>query len=145
VSILGIVRRGKRLDGFAASEEIRKNDFLVLEGNTKSIEAFIGAAKLSAPGQDKHGGLTGKSMTLVEAVVPHESRMIGRTAHDCASSSGAASRLLGLSRQGKRFRQRVRNLSIKAGDVVLLLGPEAESPNRWNGSGCGRSSRGAIR
>lgn len=125
VSILGIVRRGKRLDGFAASEEIRKNDFLVLEGNSKSIEAFIGAAQLSAPGQDKHGGLTGKSMTLVEAVVPHESRMIGRTAHEMRLIQRRGVTLLGLSRQGKRFRQRVRNLSIKAGDVVLLLGPEA--------------------
>ena len=125
VSILGLVRRGKRLTGFAAAEEIRKNDFLVLEGTTKNIETFIGAAKLSAPGQDKHGGLTGKSMTLVEAVVPQDSRMIGRSAHDMRLIQRRGVTLLGLSRQGKRFRQRVRNLPIKAGDVVLLLGPEA--------------------
>lgn len=125
VTILGIVRRGKRLAGFAASEEIRKSDFLVLEGNTKAIEAFIGAAQLSAPGQDKHGGLTGKSMTLVEAVVPHDARMIGRTAQELRLIQRRGVTLLGLSRQGKRFRERVRNLSIEAGDVVLLLGPEA--------------------
>ena len=55
VEILGIVRRGKRLAGFAASEEIRKNDFLVLEGNTKAIEAFIGAAQRSAAQRTRTG------------------------------------------------------------------------------------------
>jgi di/tricarboxylate transporter len=32
--------------------------------------------------------------------------------------------LLGVSRQGKRFRERVRNLPVKAGDVLLLIGPD---------------------
>ena len=94
----------------------------------KSIGAFIGAAQLSAPGQDKHGGLTGKSMTLVEAVVRTISHMIGRTAHDLRLIQRRGVTLLGLSRQGKRFRERVRNLPINAGDVVLLLGPDALSP-----------------
>jgi di/tricarboxylate transporter len=125
VTILGLVRRGKRLSGFAAGEEIRKGDFLVLEGNTKNIEAFIGAAELSAPGQDKHGGLTGMSMTLVEAVVPQDSRLIGRTAHELRLIQRRGVTLLGLSRQGRRFRERVRNLPVQAGDVVLLLGPDA--------------------
>lgn len=51
--------------------------------------------------------------------------MIGRSAHDMRLIQRRGVTLLGLSRQGKRFRQRVRNLPIKAGDVVLLLGPEA--------------------
>jgi di/tricarboxylate transporter len=135
VTILGLVRRGKRLSDFAAGEEIRKGDFLVLEGMTKNIETFIGAAELSAPGQDKHGGLTGKSMSLVEAVVPQDSRMIGRTAHELRLIQRRGVTLLGLSRQGRRFRERVRNLHVKAGDVVLLLGPDArvEQAVEWFG------------
>ncbi|WP_159593482.1 SLC13 family permease [Chelativorans xinjiangense] len=125
VSILGLVRRGKRLPGFAASEEIRKNDHLVLEGDPKSIESFIGAAELSPAGADKHGGLTGKSLTLVEAIVPDNARMAGRTALDLRLLYRRGVTLLGVSRQGKRFRERVRNLAIKPGDVVLLLGPES--------------------
>ena len=54
VTILGLVRRGKRLGGFAAGEEIRKSDHLVLEGDPASIEAFIGAAELNPPGADAH-------------------------------------------------------------------------------------------
>lgn len=125
VSILGLVRRGKRLPGFAASEEIRKSDHLVLEGDPKSIEAFIGAAGLSPAGADEHGGLTGKSLTLVEAIVPDNARMVGRTALDLRLLYRRGVTLLGVSRQGRRFRERVRNLPIQPGDVVLLLGPES--------------------
>ncbi|MCT7374034.1 SLC13 family permease [Chelativorans salis] len=125
VSILGLVRRGKRLPGFAAGEEIRKNDHLVLEGDPKSIESFIGGADLTPAGADKHGGLTGKSLTLVEAIVPDNARMVGRTALDLKLLYRRGVTLLGVSRQGKRFRDRVRDLAIKPGDVVLLLGPES--------------------
>lgn len=125
VSILGLVRRGKRLPGFAAGEEVRKGDHLVLEGDPKSIEAFIGAAGLDTPGTEKHGGLTGKSLTLVEAIVPDNARTVGRTALDLRLLYRRGVALLGVSRQGRRFHERVRKLPIKPGDVVLLLGPES--------------------
>src|SRR5690606_41256904 len=35
VSVLGLVRRGKRLPGFAAGEEVRKGDLIVIEGDPK--------------------------------------------------------------------------------------------------------------
>ncbi len=125
VAVLGLVRRGKRLSGFAAGEEIRKSDHLVLEGNPKSIEAFIGAAELGAPGAEKHGGIRGKSLVLAEAIVPDGARIAGRTAHDLRLLYRRGVTLLGVARQGKRFRERVRKLKIKPGDVVLLLGPES--------------------
>ncbi|WP_265516533.1 SLC13 family permease [Nitratireductor luteus] len=125
ITILGVVRRGKRLPGFGASEEIRKGDHLILEGDPKSIEAFIGAAELDAPGSEKHEGLRGRSLTLIEAIVPDNARMVGRTAIDLRLLYRRGVTLLGVSRQGKRFRERVRKLPIKPGDVVLLLGPES--------------------
>jgi di/tricarboxylate transporter len=43
--------------------------------------------------------------------------------------------LLGVSRRGRRFRERVRNLEIEAGDVLLLLGSAERMPEvvRWLG------------
>lgn len=135
VAIVGLVRRGKRLPGLASGEEIKKNDFLVLEGNPKSIETFIGAAGLNAAGTEKHGGLTGKSLTMIEAIVPEGARVVGRTALDLRLLYRRGVTLLGISRQGRRFRERVRKLPIKAGDVVLLLGPEGRVNNaaEWLG------------
>ncbi|MBZ0165022.1 MAG: SLC13 family permease [Notoacmeibacter sp.] len=125
VAILGLVRRGKRLPGFAAGEEIRKSDHLVIEGDPKSIEAFIGAADLGTPGAEEHGGIRGKSLVLVEAIVPEGARMVGRTANGLRLLYRRGVTLLGVSRQGRRFRERVRKLAIRPGDVVLLLGPES--------------------
>lgn len=125
VTVLGLVRRGKRLPGFSAGEDLRKSDHLILEGDPKSIEAFIGAAELDTPGSEEHVGIRGQSLVLVEAIVPDNARMVGRTALDLRLLYRRGVTLLGVSRQGRRFRERVRKLPIRPGDVVLLLGPES--------------------
>jgi di/tricarboxylate transporter len=127
VTILGLVRRGKRLPGFSAGTELRKGDYLVLEGDPKGIEAFIGAAKLAISRSDRHeGGLTGRTMALIEAIVPEGSRAIGRTMHELRLRYRHGVELLGLSRRGRRLRDRVEKQRIQRGDVLLLLGPERQ-------------------
>ena len=56
VMILGVVRRGKRLPGFAASEELRKGDILVVEASPEAVEQFAGALKLAYSRSAKHTG-----------------------------------------------------------------------------------------
>lgn len=125
ITVLGLVRRGKRLPGFARHEEIRKADNIVLEGDPKSIEAFLGSAQLDFAGKEKHEvGLTSNSLTLTEVIVPDGSRISGRSSYDLRLLARHGITLLGVSRQGKRFRDRVTKLIIKPGDVLLLLGPD---------------------
>jgi len=125
IRVLGLVRRGKRLPGFAQYEEIRKGDHIVLEGDPKSIEAFLGGAQLDFAGKEKHeSGITSPSLSLTEAIVPEGARIAGRCSYDLRLLRRHGVTLLGVSRQGKRFRDRVRKLTIKPGDVLLLLGPE---------------------
>ena len=125
ITILGLIRNHKRLPGFSRNAEVRAGDFLILEGDPKQIEAFMGAADLEAAGTEKEaGGLVGKSMILTECIVPDDSRMIGRTAMDLRLNYRHGVTLLGVSRQGKKFRDRVRKLPIKRGDTLLLIGPE---------------------
>jgi di/tricarboxylate transporter len=124
VAILGLIRRGRRLPGFARQEPIRRGDLLVLEGEPKAIESFIGSAKLEVAGSKKHGGLAARSMRLVEAIVPENARAVGRSAMDMRLLNRRGVTLLGISRQGKRFREQVRKVPIRTGDVLLLFGPE---------------------
>jgi di/tricarboxylate transporter len=56
--------------------------------------------------------------------VPDSSRIVGRCSYDLRLLTRHGITLLGVSRQGTRFRDRVRKLNIKAGDVLLLLGPQ---------------------
>jgi len=125
ISVLGLVRRGRRLPGFARYEEIRKGDHIVVEGDPKSIEAFFGSAEFGFTGEEKHQvGLTSPSLVLAEAIVTDGSRITGRCSYDLRLLARHGITLLGVSRQGKRFRDRVRKLIIEPGDVLLLLGPQ---------------------
>jgi len=135
VTILGLARQGKRLPGFSRSREIRKGDFLVLEGDPKQIEALMGAAGLDAVGVEKHDGLMGRSLSLVEAIVPEDASVVGRTTMSMRLVQKHGVTLLGVSRQGQRFRDRVRNLPIKAGDMLLLIGPDKNiaAASQWLG------------
>lgn len=121
--LLGLVRRGKRLPGYAARQEIRPGDFLVIEGEPKSIETFMGQAALEFAGSEKHsGGVASGGLTIVEAIVPEGARIAGRTARSLSLLYRHSVTLLGVSRNGQRFRDRVRLLPIRPGDVLLLLG-----------------------
>ncbi|MGH1349779.1 MAG: SLC13 family permease [Methyloligellaceae bacterium] len=124
VAIIGVVRHGKRLKGFVRRHEIMVDDYLVLEAAPKAIDNFVGAMKLKYVGAEKRGGLVaGGDVTLREVVVPSGALIEGRSARSMQLLYRHGVTLLGVSRQGVRFRERVRKLPIQAGDVLLLMGP----------------------
>ena len=136
LNLLGLVRQGRRLPGFARREPIQEGDYIVVEGDPKAIEAFMGKAGLEFAGSEKHeGGPTGGSLTLLETIVPDGSRIAGRSAMSLRLLYRQGVTLLGIARRGKRFRDRVRHRQIEPGDVLLLLGtPERlESATSWLG------------
>jgi di/tricarboxylate transporter len=123
VAIIGLVRRGKRLPGRARREVIREGDILVIEADAEHIDAFVGAFDLEYVGGEKYSGQADKGLALIEAVVPENSRIEGRSALSTRLLYRHGITLLGVSRRGKTFRERVRKLETRAGDVLLLLGP----------------------
>mgnify|MGYP001811798380 FL=1 len=123
VEIIGLVRKGKRLPGRARREEIRKGDIMVIEADAEHIDAFVGAFGLEYVGSEKYVGQAAEGLVLVEAVVPENARIEGRSAFSLRLLYRHGITLLGVSRRGRTFRERVRKLDTRAGDVLLLLGP----------------------
>ena len=123
VSIIGLVRRGKRFPGHARRETINSGDLLVIQANAANIDAFVGAHKLEYVGASKHESLIGEDLALIEIVIPEGARIEGRSAFDLRLLYRHGMTLLGVSRQGESFRDLVRKLTIRAGDVLLILGP----------------------
>ena len=117
VHILGLVRSGKRLPGFSARQELRASDFLVVEGEPKSIEAFMGKGDMEYAGSEKQpNGVSAGGLTLTEAIVPEGARIDGRTARGLATSLPSFRHASGrVPLSGQRFRDRVRLLTIKPG------------------------------
>ncbi len=123
VSVIGLVRHGARLPGGARREEIRTGDILVVDATPEAIDAFVGALKLGFIGEKKHREEAGADLAVIEVVVPQDARIVGRSADDVRLLTRYGVTLLGISRRGKRFRERVRRLPIEAGDILLILGP----------------------
>ncbi|MDX1482422.1 MAG: SLC13 family permease [Woeseiaceae bacterium] len=60
----------------------------------------------------------------MEVVVPETSSLTGRSASSIQLLYRYGASLVGVSRAGTRFRENVRNLTVRAGDVLLLLGTD---------------------
>ena len=123
VDIVGLIRRGRRLPGLARIAEIKAGDVLVIEASPDSLEDAIGTLKVDYVGKGE-GLLKGEDLTLDEVVVQESSRLAGRSAMSVKLLYRYRVALVGVSRQGKRFRENVRKLVLNPGDVLLLLGPD---------------------
>ncbi len=123
VEVVGLTRRGKRMPGLARMTEIREGDLLVLEASPDSIDEALGALQLEYVGKGE-GVLKDADLVLNEVVVQESSRLVGRTAMSIRLLYRYRVALVGVSRQGKRFADHVRKLTLQAGDVLLLLGPK---------------------
>jgi di/tricarboxylate transporter len=136
VQVLGLVRRGRRLPGTARKETINKGDLLVVQGSPEAIDQFVGAAGLEYAGSDKHNGLAAQAVEVMEVVVPEGARIVGRSALELRLLARQGVTLLGISRQGRRIRERVRKAEILAGDLLLLMGTEEQLPDVVDWLGC---------
>ena len=136
VVITGLIRNHVRLAGSARREIVKEGDILVLEGAAESIEQFVGSARLGSGDPDKNVELLGESMAIAEAVVPVGARIAGRSATDLRLAYRHGVMLLGVSRRGRSFRERVRKLQILPGDILLLYGAEDRLDQAVQWLGC---------
>ena len=122
IEIVGLTRRGKRLPGLARIAKIEVDDILVVEASPEGLDEALGALGLEYVGKSE-GVLSDGDLELAEVVVPEASRLAGRSAASLRLLYRYRVALVGVSRAGKRFRENVRKLELRPGDVLLLLGP----------------------
>ena len=125
-TILGLVRKGHRLPGMARRETIALNDILIVQGTADSLSTLSGALGLKLQGKAGQVADLTAEMILSEVVVTRESPLIGRSANQVQMLRTSGVSMVGLSRMGKTFRQRVRRTPLRAGDILLLLGTKDE-------------------
>ena len=113
----------KGCPGLARRTVLVAGDVLVVEAAPEGIEKLSAALKLdfvtSEPGEDL---LHKSDLEMREVVVPDGARAAGRSSNLLRLLKRNGVSLLGVSRQGQRLRQRLRQQQIQSGDVMLLLG-----------------------
>ncbi|MBL4785766.1 MAG: SLC13 family permease [Cohaesibacteraceae bacterium] len=136
VLILGLVRNGKRFPGFSENQTIRAADIIIVEATADNADKFRGEVNLEFFGEKVAKNEPTGGMSLLEVVVPVDSRIEGRSAIQLRLRARRGISLLGISRQGRRLTTRVRHTKIEAGDILLLIGPADILTDVANWLGC---------
>jgi di/tricarboxylate transporter len=124
VEFAALLRQGRRQPRFAAYETLQQGDHMLIEAPPEEIERFLKATGFElAESKGKATELLESSEgEVMEAAIPPNSSLEGRTLGQLRLAGSYNIVPLGLARQGKPYRGRLRDLRLQAGDVLLLHG-----------------------
>jgi di/tricarboxylate transporter len=138
IAILGLIRDGKRRYGRSAGSVLKAGDTLVIEATPEALDEFRASLALDFSDAARQEKLTaaGEGLEVTEVVVPETARINGRSAQSLGLAWRQSTVLLGLSRQGRRLTNHIRQTEIEAGDILLLLCPRDRGADVTEWLGC---------
>lgn len=122
--VLGIVRSNRKRLVVRSRQTIKEKDILIVEADSECLEQIINKTGLTLAGNSEVSTetLKGDDISVVEAVVPSACAAEGRSSKSLKLRARFSTNLLAIARQGKPFKERLSQVSLRAGDVVLLQG-----------------------
>ena len=126
VSIIGVIRDGKRLYGSVQNAVLQAQDTLVLEAVPNAIDEFRSNLNLDFSDKKREGMLRaeGEGLSLSEVIVTDGSRLRGKSVQSVGLAWRYGTILMGVSRNGKTVIKHLRKLILLPGDILLLLSPK---------------------
>ncbi len=108
---------------------LKAGDVLLLEGPQNGLDGIINNGRLTLTEGGKRKEQTRADLTTVEAIVGKNSRLIGQSAKELSLLDNSGLRLLAISRRDRRFVERLGNIRVENGDVLVLQGAEKYLPD----------------
>lgn len=101
-----------------------QGDIVLLEGDPQALERGIRRARLELEGHNRSTQAKGvdEEIAGIEVVIGPKSVLIGQTAKRLALHERFNINLLAVSRSSKRFTERLRDIALRPGDVLVLKG-----------------------
>jgi di/tricarboxylate transporter len=117
---------------------IGAGDILILKGEPEALERAISAAGLELEGHDRDTVVNTASTNIgvIEAVIERGSMLAGAAAGRMELHARHGVNLIAVSRRGERIVERLRDVVLCPGDVVVLQGPLDTLPERLRDLGC---------
>ncbi|UCH11261.1 MAG: SLC13 family permease [Fidelibacterota bacterium] len=122
--VAALIRGERKTLKPSRDRQLREGDLLLVQGDPSELDELIektGLEPVSHEGLNREI-LESESVGLVEAVITPGSPLEGRTSLSLRRRTGFQINLLALARQGKPVRERLRDVVLKAGDLLLLQG-----------------------
>ncbi|RDK82598.1 UNVERIFIED_ORG: di/tricarboxylate transporter [Idiomarina abyssalis] len=122
--IVALQRGEKRWSAPARYLRLKPEDVLIVEANAETIQQVIDGTglELNAEEEIDERFLKSDDITVIEGIVGHDSRLIGRSAGDIKLRSRYGINVLGVAREGQKLGTKLANIRFKPGDVLLLQG-----------------------
>ncbi|MBY3034647.1 SLC13 family permease [Rhizobium laguerreae] len=114
---------------------LKDGDLLIIEGEQSALDKIVSEAKLQLSDR-KHQPEARRDIGSVEAIVGEHSRLIGVSAKDVSLFDNTGLNLLAVSRRDKRFTERLGEIKIRNGDVLVLQGNLQKLPDLLREWGC---------
>lgn len=134
--VTALLRSGRRMPPLPDAS-LREGDMLLLEGHPEGLDRMVSGSGLTlAKDRRPTAEEPNDEVDAVEAVVGESSRLIGLSAKDLALFQAFGVNLLAISRRGTRIGDRLGDVTLQAGDVVVLQGLQRRMPDVLRELGC---------
>lgn len=147
--VLALIRGDKTSPAPSTFTVLREQDVLLVEADTDSLQEFLDHTGLILPHtvseEDEEEGeglrdaekqLATGDVQLVEAVISPSSRLIGRTANRLNLRERYGLNIVAVARQGHRLKQRLADIRLRSGDILLVQGFEDSLTGALKTLGC---------
>jgi di/tricarboxylate transporter len=117
---------------------LREDDIILLEGDPEALERAVARARLELEGEDRPTRMQGAADEIggIEAVIGPNSVLVGQSAKRVGLHERFNINLLAVSRSGQRFTERLRDITLQTGDVLVLKGDLTRLPGKLRELGC---------
>ncbi len=138
VKITALLRRGEKRSAPLADAQVGPGDALLIEGEQEAIDQVISSAKLKLvqPRREIERGTPSEEIRTVEAVIGASSKLIGLSARRADLQTRFGVKLLAVGRREARISEQLRNVTLEAGDVLVLQAGERTLPASLAELGC---------
>jgi di/tricarboxylate transporter len=132
LQIVAILRDERRMQAPLPDASLKAGDTLLLRGDAAVLERVVAEGELDLDGQhrptQKEDALDPDQVS--EAIIGPDSVLIGQSAGDMGLHARFGVNLIAISRAGERFSQRLRDIRLRAGDIVVIQGDEKQLPEK---------------
>jgi di/tricarboxylate transporter len=147
LKVLGLIRAKRHIHAPDPEEELKTHDILVLEADSNDLKTFVNnsGVKLVGDKRFRKDAIGAKDIVIAEAGVMANAPIVGNTAAGLSMRTKYGLNLLAMARREKTMRQRVDNIRLKPGDVLLLQGRTVNVGDAIVSMGCLPLARRGIR
>lgn len=132
IEIVSILREERREQAPLPDATLRSGDILLLRGDAAMLERAVAEGRLDLIGKDRptQKGDALDPDRIAEAIIGPASGLIGQSAGDMELHARFGVNMIAISRSGERFSQRLRDIRLRAGDIVVIQGDEKLLPEK---------------